>query len=108
MQRKSVFVIRQKSDRNINNYNNYTFHGTFRGVDGVMSYGDLKDARKFLTQEDAQAYINHELPEWARKNHCPVEVGAFELMFKSPELAVLLLHGDMEIPLRLLTPTRDE
>lgn len=101
MKDRSVFVIRSKEDAGI-----YSTHGTMGGVEGAVGYGDLKDARKFLSCEDAQEYINHEMPEWARKRHDVMEVPPWELLFAAPELSCLLRHSEEEIPPRLLEPAK--
>ena len=101
MKSKSVFVIRSKENDGI-----YSTHGTMGGVEDAVGYGDLKDAKKFLSYEEAQAYIDNEIPEWARKRLNIAEVSASELLFVAPELSCLLRHSEEEIPSHLLEPVK--
>lgn len=101
---RSVFAIRQKRERG-GWY--YSSHGLFASVENAVSYSPLRDARKFLRCEDAQAYIDQELPEWARDVHCPIEIHTWDLMFEQPELSALLRYSEEEIPPHLLVPGKD-
>lgn len=99
----SVFVIRRKDEYHDRNMN-YSTHGAMGGVEDAIGYGRLREARKFLSWEETQAYIDKELPEWARTLHCPVEVSDSELMLFLPELGLLLYRHAEEIPPHLLEP----
>lgn len=103
MERESIFAICRKSDHP---GSFYSTHGSVRGVEDAIGYGTLEDAMKFLSCEEAQRYIDYELPGWAKELHHPVEVYCWELTFAAPELAVLLRYGEPEIPPHLLKPTR--
>lgn len=103
MEGRSIFVIRRKTECRKHDWN-YSAQGTIGGVEDAIGYGSLKDARKFLSQEEARAYIDHVLPEWARELHCPVEVHSWELTFEALELSALLGCPGEEIPPRLLEP----
>jgi len=105
MESRSVFVIRQKMEKRDRDLN-YSTHGAFAGVEDAIGYGPLRDARKFLRCKDAQTYIDHELPEWARGLHCPVEIHASDLMFEQPELSALLRYAEENIPPHLLEPEK--
>lgn len=104
MKSRSVFVICRKDD---SPYSFYSTHGSVCGVGDAVGYGTLKDAKKFLSCEETQSYIDHELPEWARELHHPVEVHSWDLIFTVPELAILLRHCKLEIPSHLLEPAPD-
>lgn len=103
MERESIFAICRKSD---SPGSFYSTHGPVCGVEDAIGYGSLEDARKFLSFEEAQTYIDRELPGWSKELHRPVEVYSWELTFAAPELAVLLRHGEPEIPLCLLEPAQ--
>lgn len=102
MKNRSVFVICAKDDAGI-----YSTHGTFAGMEDAVGYGELEDARKFLSREDAQTYIDCEIPEWARECHYAKEVSPLALFLAAPELSCLLRHSEEEIPSRLLEPAKD-
>ncbi len=101
MENRSVFVIHRRNDPP---GTFYSTHGAFGGVEDAVGYGDMQNARKFLSSEEAQSYIDRNLPEWARELHCPEEVYPWELTFSSPELAGLLRICEVEIPHHLLEP----
>ena len=76
------------------------------GVEDAIGYGELADARKFLTREDAQTYIGNELPEWGRCLHHPEAVFSWDLMFTNAALSAYLNLPDVEIPPALLEPAK--
>lgn len=106
MESRSVFLIRRDDGmESLGLY--YSAHGPICGVEDAVGYGRLKDAKKFLSCEEAQWYIDHDLPEWARKLHYPVEIHSWDMTFEVPELAVLLRHCESDIPAHLLEPPQD-
>ena len=44
----------------------YAEHGEKCGVPDAVGYDTAAHARKFRTYEDAQTYIDTQMPEWAR------------------------------------------
>lgn len=102
---RCVFVILRNGGR-INSGDNYSVHGCVGGVEDAIGYGELEDARKFLTREDAQSYIDSELPEWGRSLHHPEPVFPWDLLFTKTPLAAYLRYHDLEIPPALLEPAK--
>ena len=49
----------------------YAEHGEKCGVPDAVGYDTAAHARKFRTYEDAQTYIDTQMPEWARPSHHP-------------------------------------
>ncbi|MPN18031.1 hypothetical protein SDC9_165389 [bioreactor metagenome] len=91
---RSVFVICRKNASGGPNY--YAAHGSMGGVEDAIGYDEKMFARKFLTEDSAQAFIRDELPEWGRSIHHPKEMTPCEIMIDCPELFVALLENDDE------------
>ena len=82
----------------------YAEHGEMGGVPDAIGYDTPPHAMKFLTCQDAQAYINTQLPEWARDCHRPVELTASHFTWLGCGITAMLRSGK-PIPDRLLAPT---
>lgn len=82
----------------------YAEHGEMGGLLDAVGYDELPHAMKFRTQEDAQMYIDTQLPEWARGCHRPVELTASNFTWPCQALATMLRCG-VPIPDQLLLPT---
>lgn len=102
---RCIFVILRNGGR-IDSCDNYSAHGCVGGVEDAIGYGELADARKFLTREDAQAYIDSELPAWGRHLHHPEAVFPWDLMFTNAALSAYLRYPELEIPPALLEPAK--
>lgn len=71
----------------------YAEHGEKCGVPDAVGYDTAAHARKFRTYEDAQTYIDTQMPEWARpSHHRPLTVPAAS-SWKMPALRALLNAG---------------
>lgn len=101
---QSVFVIR-RNDGNDHDYCNYSMHGEMAGVADAIGYDETAHARKFRTAEEAQAFIDTKLPEWARDRHHPVEIYPWDLLYHMTPLQVVMLLPETEITDDLLMPT---
>lgn len=102
---RCIFVILRNGGQ-ISRCDNYSAHGCVGGVEDAIGYGELVDARKFLTREDAQAYIDSELPAWGRRLHHPESVFPWDLACSHAALSAYLRLPDLEIPPALLEPAK--
>lgn len=105
IQAKDVFVIR-RSDGHGTGCDYYAMHGEKSGVPDAIGYAEMQHASKFRSAEDAQAFIENELPAWGRKLHHPAPIPHFLFMSTSTmsKIAGCLIRDD-EIPDELLEPT---
>ena len=69
----SLYLIRNTRDTDLY----YAEHGEIGGVPDAVGYDEPLHAMKFRTYEEAQAYIDTQLPEWTRDCHRPAELTAF-------------------------------
>ena len=100
---RTVFaILRNEGRRDGSDY--YSTHGTIGGMSDAIGYGTLIDARKFLTESEAQAYIDRDLPEWGRSLHHPAEIFPWDLIFERTPLLAYLHLPELEIPPELLEP----
>ena len=103
---RSIYVIRRNTE-SAGSCDHYVTHGEMGGMQDAIGYGSLEDARKFLSDADAQVYIDRELPTWGRSCHCPAVVEPWELGFSMMLLSNLLYQG-ADIPVELLEPTQNK
>ena len=102
---KDVFVIRRDDGRGTG-CDYYATHGEKGGVPDAIGYTEMTHARKFRSAEDAQAFVEYELPAWGRKLHHPVPIPYFQFMNTSTMSKIAgCLVRDSEIPDALLEPT---
>lgn len=94
----------------------YSCHGIMAGIEAA-GYDLAAHARKFRTKDEAQQYIDNQLPEWARSCHKPFELMCSQLLSYTHnnrtlgELIIHLLTSDqpaeesllLETPKRMLT-----
>ena len=62
----------------------YAEHGEKCGVPDAVGYDTAAHARKFRTYEDAQTYIDTQMPEWARPSHHPASYRSAASSWKMP------------------------
>lgn len=91
---KSVFVICRNDVCGDPKY--YAAHGEKGGVKDAIGYDDKPCARKFLTEDDAVAFIGSELPVWGRNIHSVEEMVLYEIMLNCPNLFSALLGNNKE------------
>ena len=108
MEYQPVFVIRRNNGNDLD-YCNYSAHGEIGGVADAIGYDKTAHARKYHTAEEAQKFIDTELPEWGRGYHHPVEVKPWDLLYCATPLqgalqAAMWLPG-VKISDDLLKPT---
>lgn len=80
----------------------YAEHGEVGGVPDAIGYDCSAHARKFRTEDEAQSFIQTNIPEWGRNLHRVVGLSFY--IWDAPELAIMLRHG-IEIPDDMLEPT---
>ena len=104
IQTKDVFVIRRNDGRDTG-CDFYATHGEKAGVPDAIGYTEMEHARKFRSAEDAQTFIENELPAWGRKVHHPAPIPRFLFCRTSTmsKIGGCLIRGD-EIPDELLEP----
>lgn len=97
----SLYLIRNIRDTD---HLYYAEHGEIGGVPDAVGYDEPLHAMKFRTYEEAQAYIDAQLPEWARDCHRPAELTASHFTWLGCGITAMLRSGN-PIPDRLLAPT---
>ncbi len=106
-QKSGVYVIcRNYADAQ--NSGCYVTHGTMGGMEDAIGYDSMEYARKFLSEESAQAYIDSVFPAWARSLHHPAKVTFRDAGLTMPKLAILLrlVERNAEVPMELLEPAK--
>ena len=71
----------------------YAEHGEKCGVPDAVGYDTAAHARKFRTYEDAQTYIDTQMPEWARPSHHPASCRSGSFIMEDAGLRALLNAG---------------
>ena len=71
----------------------YAEHGEKCGVPDAVGYDTAAHARKFRTYEDAQTYIDTQMPEWARPSHHPASYRSGSFIMEDAGLRALLNAG---------------
>lgn len=106
---KNLFVIRRNGG-SANDSDHYAAHGEMGGMKDAIGYSNMEDARIFLSREQAQAYIDRVLPEWARKEHHPAQIRHRDVALVMPRLSGLLYlrENGVEIPPELLEPNKNK
>lgn len=85
----------------------YVTHGSMGGEPDAIGYSSAADARKFLSGQEAQQYIDQQLPSWGRTCHHFVSIMPEQLLFTMPHLS-RLLYDDQPISDELLKPNTDK
>ena len=104
---RNLYVIRRHG-ASTGDYNNYAAHGNMGGMVGAIGYGSLIDARLFLSEEEAQTFINTKLPIWGRSSHYPVRVERRDVGLTMHRIHALLdfLEDGKAISEELMEPAR--
>ena len=97
----SLYLIRNTRDTD---HLYYAEHGEIGGVLDAVGYDEPLHAMKFRTYEEAQAYIDAQLPEWAKDCHRPAELTASHFTWLGCGITAML-RNRQPIPDRLLAPT---
>ena len=97
----SLYLIRNKRD---DNTLFYAEHGEMGGVPDAIGYDSPEHARKFRTREEAQAYIDPQIPEWGRRCHQTVQFEASYFTWNCWGITSML-HACVPIPDHLMLPT---
>ena len=79
----------------------YAEHGEKCGVPDAVGYDTAAHARKFRTYEDAQTYIDTQMPEWARPSHHPASYRSGSFIMEDAGLRALLNAGVRTLCCRL-------
>lgn len=90
-----VFVLcSDPCDHGLNGYHCYISHGAFRGEQDVVSSGSLGQAKFFFSREEADTFLQTELPLWARRKYRSTEVSEYRLCVAAPERYAKLLQSE--------------
>lgn len=82
----------------------YAEHGEMGGVPDAIGYETAVHAKKFRTEDEAQAFIRTQLPQWGRDFHRVVELDFTGCFWEGAELSAFLWFG-ITVPDKLLEPT---
>lgn len=85
-------------------YRYYAEHGEMGGIPDAIGYECPAHARKFRTKEDAQRFIQTDLPEWGLNLHRPIGFTFADFPLDAT-LLTNLLWFKMPIPEDMLKPT---
>ena len=89
-----MYVISRYGSTNVCAHDYYSCHGGFEGEENVIHYTSMAGAKKFFTREAAQAFIDAELPLWAKNTHSAVGMSGLDLLTLAPDDYVKLLKWE--------------